>query len=187
MKLTVVTIGHRLPDWANEACEDYLKRFPPDWKVEVKALKAEPREGKPVAVINIDDAYGRRLAEMFSGRMAVKTYGSALGADFRMLVHHATAKGSEYELEYKGKSYLVRVPLIGKFNMYNSLAALAAVQLYLEEEEAVLAQAAASEARWLRGEPLGALDTGPARYAQRPCGVESFGRRHERHDLRAQP
>ena len=82
---------------------------------------------KPVAVINIDDAYGRRLAEMFSGRMAVKTYGSALGADFRMLVHHATAKGSEYELEYKGKSYLVRVPLIGKFNMYNSLAALAAV------------------------------------------------------------
>ena len=52
---------------------------------------------KPVAVINIDDAYGRRLAEMFSGRMAVKTYGSALGADFRMLVHHATAKGSEYD------------------------------------------------------------------------------------------
>lgn len=51
MKLTVVTIGHRLPDWANEACEDYLKRFPPDWKVEVKALKAEPREGKPVAAI----------------------------------------------------------------------------------------------------------------------------------------
>lgn len=80
-----------------------------------------------MAVINIDDAYGRRLAEMFSGRMTVKTYGSALGADFRMLVHHATAKGSEYELEYKGKSYLVRVPLIGKFNMYNSLAALAAV------------------------------------------------------------
>ena len=65
---------------------------------------------KPVAVINIDDAYGRRLAEMFSGRMTVKTYGSALGADFRMLVHHATAKGSEYELEYKGKSYLVLAP-----------------------------------------------------------------------------
>ena len=36
---------------------------------------------KPVAVINLDAAYGRRLAEMFSGRMAVKTYGSALGAD----------------------------------------------------------------------------------------------------------
>ena len=51
MKFTIVTIGHRLPDWANEACEDFLKRFPPDWRVEVKALKAEPREGKPVAAI----------------------------------------------------------------------------------------------------------------------------------------
>jgi 23S rRNA (pseudouridine1915-N3)-methyltransferase len=51
MRLTVVTIGQRLPGWADEACEDYLKRFPPDWKVEVKALKAEPREGKPVAAI----------------------------------------------------------------------------------------------------------------------------------------
>ena len=51
MKFTIVTIGHRLPDWANEACDDFLKRFPPDWRVEVKALKAEPREGKPVAAI----------------------------------------------------------------------------------------------------------------------------------------
>lgn len=45
MKLTVVAIGQRQPAWAETACEDYLKRFPPDWKVEVKALKAEPREG----------------------------------------------------------------------------------------------------------------------------------------------
>lgn len=51
MKFTVITIGQRLPDWAGEACDDYLKRFPSDWKVEVKALKAEPREGKPVAAI----------------------------------------------------------------------------------------------------------------------------------------
>lgn len=51
MKCTVLTIGQRLPDWAQEACDDYLKRFPPDWRVEVKAVKAEPREGKPVAAI----------------------------------------------------------------------------------------------------------------------------------------
>ncbi|WP_374317068.1 23S rRNA (pseudouridine(1915)-N(3))-methyltransferase RlmH [Aquabacterium sp.] len=51
MKLTVVAVGQRQPAWADTACEDYLKRFPPDWKVEVKAIKAEPREGKPVPVI----------------------------------------------------------------------------------------------------------------------------------------
>jgi len=51
MKLTVVAVGQRQPAWADTACEDYLKRFPPDWKVEVKAIKAEPREGKPVPAI----------------------------------------------------------------------------------------------------------------------------------------
>jgi 23S rRNA (pseudouridine1915-N3)-methyltransferase len=56
VKITIVTIGHRLPDWADTACEDYLKRFPPDWKVELKALKAEPREGKPVPAIMLAEA-----------------------------------------------------------------------------------------------------------------------------------
>lgn len=51
MKITVVAMGHRLPDWADQACDDFLKRFPPDWPVTLKALKAEPREGKPVASI----------------------------------------------------------------------------------------------------------------------------------------
>lgn len=80
---------------------------------------------KPVAVINIDDAYGKRLVEMFSSRLTVKTYGFSVGADFRMLSHSVSVRGSEYELTYKDKSYLVRVPLIGRFNMYNSAAALA--------------------------------------------------------------
>lgn len=57
MKLVVVAVGQRLPGWAEEACADYLKRFPPDWKVELKALKAEPRdEGRPVATIMAAEA-----------------------------------------------------------------------------------------------------------------------------------
>lgn len=56
MKLMVVAIGQRLPAWADEACADFLKRFPPDWKVELKALKAEPREGRPVASVMAAEA-----------------------------------------------------------------------------------------------------------------------------------
>ncbi len=79
MKLTVVTIGHRLPDWAQTACDDYLKRFPPDWKVEVKALKAEPREGKPVSVIMQTEA-ARMEAAMDRGvrRIILDERGSRL-------------------------------------------------------------------------------------------------------------
>lgn len=43
MKLTLVAVGQRLPGWAETACDDYLKRFPPDWRVSLKTIKAEPR------------------------------------------------------------------------------------------------------------------------------------------------
>ncbi len=46
MKITVIAVGQKLPDWAEAACGDYLKRFPKDWAVDVKALKAEDRTTK---------------------------------------------------------------------------------------------------------------------------------------------
>ena len=45
MKLTVVAVGLRVPDWAQTAWDDYAKRFPPELKVELKAVKTEPRVG----------------------------------------------------------------------------------------------------------------------------------------------
>ena len=46
MKLYVVAVGLRVPDWAQTAWEDYAKRFPPELKVELKAVKTEPRASK---------------------------------------------------------------------------------------------------------------------------------------------
>ena len=48
MQLRIVAVGQRLPAWAQQGCDDYLKRFPPEWRVEVKAIKAEPRETRSV-------------------------------------------------------------------------------------------------------------------------------------------
>lgn len=86
---------------------------------------AENKDNKAVAVINADDAYGRRLAEEMRPLMKVRTFGTADDADFRAVPRLMTLKGSQYELIYQGKSYLVRTPLIGEFNLSNSLAALA--------------------------------------------------------------
>lgn len=46
MKLLVVAIGQRQPAWADDAWADFAKRFPPEMRLELKALKAEPRNGK---------------------------------------------------------------------------------------------------------------------------------------------
>ena len=49
MKLLVVAIGQRQPAWADEAWADFAKRFPPEMRLELKALKAEPRSGGKTA------------------------------------------------------------------------------------------------------------------------------------------
>jgi 23S rRNA (pseudouridine1915-N3)-methyltransferase len=43
MRLAVVAVGHRPPSWARTACDDFAKRFPPELKLELKTVKAEPR------------------------------------------------------------------------------------------------------------------------------------------------
>ena len=46
MKLLLVAVGQRLPAWADTAYEEYAKRFPPDLRLELKPVKAEPRSGR---------------------------------------------------------------------------------------------------------------------------------------------
>ncbi len=51
MKLLIVAVGLRVPDWAQIAWEDYAKRFPPELKVELKAVKTEPRGSKTLPTL----------------------------------------------------------------------------------------------------------------------------------------
>ena len=49
MKLLIVAVGQRVPDWAQAAWDDYVKRFPPELRVELKTVKTEPRAGGKTA------------------------------------------------------------------------------------------------------------------------------------------
>lgn len=49
MKIHIVAVGQKMPAWVDVAWADYLKRFPPDFKPVLKAVKAEPRGSKTVA------------------------------------------------------------------------------------------------------------------------------------------
>lgn len=49
MRLLVVAVGQRVPDWADTAWDDYAKRFPPELKLELKAVKTEPRASKALS------------------------------------------------------------------------------------------------------------------------------------------
>ena len=89
---------------------------------------ATQRHKRGTAVFNIDDRYGRRLLDEFGPRVNTITYGQSSNAMFRAGDLRTDLQGTQYSLHAGGKSYLVRLPLFGPFNVYNSLAALAAMQ-----------------------------------------------------------
>ena len=102
-------------------------------------LAGQKSKTKPAAVINIDDSYGAKLADRIRKTTSVITYGVGAQADFRASNYHAEFAGTSYQLDARGKSYLVRVPLIGRFNVANSMAALAAASsMGISLREAIL-------------------------------------------------
>jgi 23S rRNA (pseudouridine1915-N3)-methyltransferase len=51
VRLIIVAVGQRVPDWAQTAWDDYAKRFPHELKVELKAVKTEPRGSKTLETL----------------------------------------------------------------------------------------------------------------------------------------
>lgn len=89
-------------------------------------LETQKGNKKPTAVVNLDDPYGQRLVEEFTDRLYFLTYGHGVHADMRMGREVQTVRGTEFDIKFKDRDYLVRTPYIGKFNVYNCTAALAA-------------------------------------------------------------
>ncbi|HEY0551042.1 MAG TPA: UDP-N-acetylmuramoyl-L-alanyl-D-glutamate--2,6-diaminopimelate ligase, partial [Verrucomicrobiae bacterium] len=76
-------------------------------------------------VINIDDAFGVRLASETD--VVVKlTYGIRGPASLRATHIELGAEFSSFTVEAPGKSFACKLPLIGRHNIYNALAAIGA-------------------------------------------------------------
>ncbi len=80
-------------------------------------------------IINNDDTWGRKLIQRFEGTGRVIRYGIGLGADLHASNIRYDLTGTSFELNAKGRQLLVRTPLIGDFNVYNTLAALGAADV----------------------------------------------------------
>lgn len=83
-------------------------------------------EAPRVAVLNVEDEYGRELADFCQGRSKeVFTYGLSSG-DFRARNLEVTPQGLRFQIATPGELISVTSPLIGRVNAYNILAATAA-------------------------------------------------------------
>lgn len=101
------------------------------------------------AVINADDATASRMAA--ASAVPVLTYGIDHPADLHAVNLHLSPNGTRYELQVGGTTVPIRLRLVGKVNVYNSLAAIGicrAVGVDLSVIAAALAAAQPVEGRF---------------------------------------
>ena len=77
MKLLVVAVGQRVPDWAATAWDDYAKRFPPEMRLELKAVKTEPRGSRTTERIEAAIPRGARVVALDERGTSLTTAGLA--------------------------------------------------------------------------------------------------------------
>lgn len=101
-------------------------------------LRADGKSG--LAVVNVDDAYGARLAKTFPGDRLL-TYGLGANAMLRATDLKLAHGETRVTVEYEDQRLACRLPFIGRHNVYNALAALGsglALQLGLKRLVAAL-------------------------------------------------
>ncbi len=79
------------------------------------------------AIINHDDAYGHLMLEELPERTQTLTYGLKEGCDVRAISWKTTMSGSQIEIASPWGIHHIEVALLGKFNIYNSLAVFASL------------------------------------------------------------
>ena len=71
MRIRVIAVGTRLPDWAETAVQDFTRRMPRECQVEVQTVAAEPRSKKPDTARIMRNEATRIRAKMLPGSRVV--------------------------------------------------------------------------------------------------------------------
>lgn len=61
MRLFIIAVGHKMPDWVASATQDYVKRMPADCSIEIKEIKPDLTPAKEATKIIAAIPKGVRL------------------------------------------------------------------------------------------------------------------------------
>ena len=77
MRLIIIAVGHKMPDWVSSACNDYLKRMPSDCSIELKEIKPDLSPAKEAIKIAAAIPKGIRLIALDERGKDLSTQGIA--------------------------------------------------------------------------------------------------------------
>src|SRR5216684_1799246 len=104
---------------------DYHKTFEDYFAAKLRLFEGTGAGAPDVAVLNVDDEYGKRLAALAKN---VITYGLNSGAQLTTKKFQLTFSGLSFTAQTLNGKIDVESPLVGRINVYNILAAIGAAQ-----------------------------------------------------------
>lgn len=63
MKLSIVSVGHKMPDWVDSACAEYIKRMPREAYIDIIEIKPEKRAAGN-STENIQNLEAKRILDV---------------------------------------------------------------------------------------------------------------------------
>lgn len=90
-----------------------------------KDLGKPGKKKKKTAIVNTDSPWVDKILEGCTAE--IMTYGIDKNADLQAFDIEFSSFGSSFQIRYLGKSYPCKNPMIGRFNVYNCLAAVGAL------------------------------------------------------------
>jgi UDP-N-acetylmuramoyl-L-alanyl-D-glutamate--2,6-diaminopimelate ligase len=106
---------------------DYHKTMEAYFDVKTRLFDGRNGKAPEVAVINIDDSYGRRLLAKIPQGTRIVRFGESLAADFRADALQMRENGTRFSLICPEGTFIVDSPLLGRYNVSNVLCAIAIV------------------------------------------------------------
>ncbi len=104
---------------------DYHKSLEAYFEVKSRLFTGGTGAAPKLAVVNLDDPYGRRLAAGLPAGLRRVTFGEDPAADVRAEKVNLEFRRTTFRLVWPGGAAAVESPLIGRYNVSNLLAALA--------------------------------------------------------------
>ncbi len=105
---------------------DYHKTMESYFEVKSRLFNGTAGLAPGVAVINVDDAYGRQLAGETAKQVRLITFGESPDATVRAENVRLNFKNTEFRLAWPEGAMEIESPFIGRYNVSNLLAAFAA-------------------------------------------------------------
>lgn len=85
-------------------------------------IREKKKSFPKIAVVNADSPWSSKIIE--GCKTTLITYGIDNNADLKASDIQMTADSTHFSLEYKGKRIACKSPLVGRYNVYNALAAI---------------------------------------------------------------